>query len=88
MALKVISMNAEEGVPFTAIREGKYNKNRLLLERAFISTRFGKIKKYIDSLQHQAFAFSKSKEKCYSYHIANCTYTILLCLFLGKLRFK
>ncbi|XP_045152243.1 cyclin-dependent kinase 15 isoform X2 [Echinops telfairi] len=27
VALKVISMNAEEGVPFTAIREGKIHKN-------------------------------------------------------------
>lgn len=28
VALKVISMNAEEGVPFTAIREGKTRKKR------------------------------------------------------------
>ena len=28
VAMKVISMNAEEGVPFTAIREGKTRKKR------------------------------------------------------------
>ena len=51
VALKVISMNAEEGVPFTAIREGK---NSRVDPRDVLSFWFDKNTLNL-SIQHLAF---------------------------------
>ena len=56
VALKVISMNAEEGVPFTAIREGK---NSRVDPRDVLSFWFDKNTLNL-SIQHLAFAIYRS----------------------------
>lgn len=57
VALKVISMNAEEGVPFTAIREGKTRKKRT--SEVVLIARRGKTEGFSLPTQHAISGISR-----------------------------